>query len=130
MLKEPIDYYTWMRTYIYKILDNNERIQYRYVDEGRYGANGIINKIYKYKSEYYADIVTYSGSTDRDATVRLSDILRDKSGYTYRYVDSNSMRYVRDSDDAIFTSSINNINKFCKEMYNAIKELIEKGVII
>lgn len=130
MLTEPIDYYTWMRTYIYKILDNNEKIQYRYVDEGRYGTNGIINKIYKYKSEYYADIVTYSGSTDRDATVHLSDILRDKSGYTYRYVDSNSMRYVRDSDDAIFRSSINNINKFCKEMYNAIKELIEKGVII
>ncbi len=130
MLSTPSDYYSWMRTYIYKILDNNEKIQYRYVDEGRYGANGIINKIYKYKSEYYADIVTYSGSTDRDATVHLSDILRDKSGYTYRYVDSNSMRYVRDSDDAIFRSSINNINKFCKEMYNAIKDLIEKGVII
>lgn len=130
MLSTPSDYYSWMRTYIYKILDNNEKINYRYVDEGRYGANGIVNGIYKYKSNYYAEIVTWSGSTDSSADVPLSDILRDRRGYSYRYVDNDSMQYVRDTDDAIFRSSINNIDEFCKFTFEAIKSDIEKGIII
>ena len=130
MLSTPSDYYSWMRTYIYKILDNNEKINYRYVDEGRYGANGIVNGIYKYKSNYYAEIVTWSGSTDGSADVPLSDILRDRRGYSYRYVDNGSMQYVRDTDDAIFRSSINNIDEFCKFTFETIKSDIEKGIII
>ena len=130
MLSTPSDYYSWMRTYIYKILDNNEKINYRYVDEGRYGANGIVNGIYKYKSNYYAEIVTWSGSTDGSADVPLSDILRDRRGYSYRYVDNDRMKYVRDTDDAIFRSSINDIDEFCKSTFNAVKADIEKGIII
>lgn len=130
MLSTPSDYYSWMRTYIYKILDNNEKINYRYVDEGRYGANGIVNGIYKYKSNYYAEIVTWSGSTDSSADVPLSDILRDRRGYSYRYVDNDSMRYVRDTDDAVFRSSINDIDEFCKYTFEAIKSDIEKGIIV
>ena len=130
MLSTPSDYYSWMRTYIYKILDNNEKINYRYVDEGRYGANGIVNGIYKYKSNYYAEIVTWSGSTDGSANVPLSDILRDRRGYSYRYVDNDRMKYVRDTDDAIFRSSINDIDEFCKSTFDAVKADIEKGIII
>ena len=130
MLSTPSDYYSWMRTYIYKILDNNEKINYRYVDEGRYGANGIVNGIYKYKSNYYAEIVTWSGSTDGSADVPLSDILRDRRGYSYRYVDNDRMKYVRDTDDAIFRSSINDIDEFCKSTFDAVKADIEKGIII
>ena len=130
MLTTPSDYYTWMRTYIYKILDNNEKIRHRYVDEGRYGANGIVDEIYKYKSNYYAEIVTWSGSTDGSANVPLSDILRDRRGYSYRYVDNDRMKYVRDTDDAIFRSSIDDIDEFCKSTFNAVKADIEKGIII
>lgn len=130
MLSTPSDYYSWMRTYIYKILDNNEKINYRYVDKGRYGANGIVNGIYKYKSNYYAEIVTWSGSTDSSANVPLSDILRDRHGYSYRYVDNGSMQYVRDTDDAVFRSSINDIYEFCKFTFETIKSDIEKGIIV
>lgn len=130
MLSTPSDYYSWMRTYIYKILDNNEKINYRYVDEGRYGANGIVNGIYKYKSNYYAEIVTWSGSTDGSADVPLSDILRDRRGYSYRYVDNGRMQYVRDTDDAVFRSSINDIDEFCKYTFETIKSDIEKGIIV
>ena len=130
MLSTPSDYYSWMKTYIYKILDNNEKINYRYVDEGHYGANGIVNGIYKYKSNYYAEIVTWSGSTDGSADVPLSDILRDRRGYSYRYVDNDRMKYVRDTDDAIFRSSINDIDEFCKSTFDAVKADIEKGIII
>ena len=130
MLSTPSDYYSWMKTYIYKILDNNEKINYRYVDEGHYGANGIVNGIYKYKSNYYAEIVTWSGSTDSSANVPLSDILRDRRGYSYRYVDNDRMQYVRDTDDAIFRSSIDDIDEFCKSTFNAVKADIEKGIII
>ena len=130
MLSTPSDYYSWMKTYIYKILDNNEKINYRYVDEGHYGANGIVNGIYKYKSNYYAEIVTWSGSTDGSADVPLSDILRDRRGYSYRYVDNDRMKYVRDTDDAIFRSSINDIDEFCKSTFEAIKSDIEKGIIV
>lgn len=130
MLSTPSDYYSWMKTYIYKILDNNEKINYRYVDEGHYGANGIVNGIYKYKSNYYAEIVTWSGSTDSSANVPLSDILRDRRGYSYRYVDNDRMQYVRDTDDAVFRSSIDDIDEFCKSTFEAIKSDIEKGIIV
>lgn len=130
MLSTPSDYYSWMKTYIYKILDNNEKINYRYVDEGHYGANGIVNGIYKYKSNYYAEIVTWSGSTDSSANVLLSDILRDRRGYSYRYVDNDRMQYVRDTDDAVFRSSIDDIDEFCKSTFEAIKSDIEKGIIV
>lgn len=130
MLSTPSDYYSWMKTYIYKILDNNEKINYRYIDEGRYGANGIVNGIYKYKSNYYAEIVTWSGSTDSSANVPLSDILRDRRGYSYRYVDNDRMQYVRDTDDAVFRSSIDDIDEFCKSTFEAIKSDIEKGIIV
>lgn len=130
MLSTPSDYYSWMKTYIYKILDNNEKINYRYVDEGHYGANGIVNGIYKYKFNYYAEIVTWSGSTDSSANVPLSDILRDRRGYSYRYVDNDRMQYVRDTDDAVFRSSIDDIDEFCKSTFEAIKSDIEKGIIV
>ena len=93
-------------------------------------VNGIVNGIYKYKSNYYAEIVTWSGSTDSSANVPLSDILRDHRGYSYRYVDNDRMQYVRDTDDAVFRSSIDDIDEFCKYTFEAIKSDIEKGIII
>lgn len=130
MDSEPNNYFEWVKENIKQILKNNpdKLINVNYTD-----WSGAIKSLY-YNTDVRKFIVQcylQSGSSDMNKSDVLINLTKLSPSSTYRnkYVSDNAYAY-RDSDDAVYTCVVKDLNAFGEKLFNVIKEDIIKGKLI
>ncbi len=130
MDNEPNNYFEWVKENIKQILKNNpdKLINVNYND-----WSGSIKSLY-YNTDVRKFIIQcylQSGNSDMNKSDVLINLTKLSPSDTYRnkYISDNSYAY-RDSDDAVYTCVVKDLNAFGEKLFNVIKEDIIKGKLI
>lgn len=131
MVQTPSDYFAWLKNNIKNILKSNpdKEIRIKYHD-----WSGSIDGMYysSKKNIYWMNVYMQSGNSDTNDADYLDNLLRlsSRDSYSYRYVDNDAMRYCRDTDDAIYRCRVDDLDALAEDVYNEVKDSIEKGILI
>ncbi len=130
MDSNPSNYFEWVKENIKQILKNNpdKLINVNYND-----WSGAIKSLY-YNTDVRKFIIQcylQSGSSDMNKSDVLINLTKLSPSDTYRnkYISDNAYAY-RDSDDAVYTCVVKDLNAFGEKLFNIIKEDIIKGKLI
>lgn len=127
---EPNNYFKWIKDNIKNILKNNpdKLINVNYSD----WSGSIKSLIYNTDlRKFIVQCYLQSGSSDMDKSDVLVNLIKLSPTDTYRntYYSDNSYAY-RDSDDAVYTCVVKDLNAFGEKLFNVIKEDIIKGKLV
>lgn len=130
MDNEPNNYFEWVKENIKQILKNNpdKLINVNYND----WSGAIKSLLYNTDlRKFIVQCYLQSGSSDMDKSDVLINLIKLSPSDTYRnkYISDNAYAY-RDSDDAVYTCVVKNLNAFGEKLFNVIKEDIIKGKLI
>lgn len=119
------DYFAWCKYYVPTIMLNN-KAQTVSVNYGDWC--GQVEDIVVYNNKVICNLYLQSGSSDTSSDDYFSNVFSNHDRYSQRIV--RDMSDYKDPDDAIFRCTINDMDELSEKVYNSIKSMIEKGMLV